>query len=775
MSPPPGGANESTPNDSQARAAYREERDRLVLTNSVLRLAVSSANGTILSLLHREADAELVDAQEAAAEGFLWQLHLSDPDGRPLALTSRDPREFTHDLGRHRHEGALRLWLQWRGFPRGSDTIDAALTAQITFPNDSSTVLFEAEIDLPKGYAVRSLSLPCVCSVSSPDPLADDGIFLPISGGIFLANPRSLARAGEPPLWEAGYPGPASLQLFGYCCGDRTTLWLAARDSHGARKTLTAAGMPSSARLRLSIAHHPTLRPDGHWSAPYPTAVGLAAGDWFEAARGYRAWAAGQPWCAGGRGGERRIPALTSAYGLWVSHWGGARRSVSAVRELQRLVNAPIKLDWRCWHDCARDGAYPDYLPPRDGEDAFAAAEAQLGDAGVLDQLSVNALLASRESAAWTQDDAEPYTFRPPEGEPASPLAAPLPPALAVMCPGTDYWQSKLASIAREIASRGADGVYLEDLGSAAAALCREPNHDHGPARPSQWTASLRSLLTSVRAALGPGRQIATEGPAEPYLDVANAFFTNHAAIEREGSLAGEHGHRWTPIPLFASVYHDYTTIVGPGLALAGHRPHDPLWPAAAIRELREPPSIMQRDYQLQFCLEVARAMTWGYQLLLENFSPEQAHDDSNRHKLAFLAAAIRAQAWGVGALLPQSQFMGPLAIDCPTVDADILVNPPHSAPADRRVVRRRLPAVHGSAWRVPGGGIALLLVSISSQPADFTARLRSSRLSPQLPLRLIGRTFSEDGDVPAASLRTSGTDIGGRLPGRTIALISLR
>ena len=50
MSPPPGGANESTPNDSQSRAAYREESDRLVLTNPLVRLAFSSSNGTILSL-----------------------------------------------------------------------------------------------------------------------------------------------------------------------------------------------------------------------------------------------------------------------------------------------------------------------------------------------------------------------------------------------------------------------------------------------------------------------------------------------------------------------------------------------------------------------------------------------------------------------------------------------------------------------------------------------------------------------------------------------------
>jgi hypothetical protein len=38
-----------------------------------------------------------------------------------------------------------------------------------------------------------------------------------------------------------------------------------------------------------------------------------------------------------------------------------------------------------------------------------------------------------------------------------------------------------------------------------------------------------------------------------------------------------------------------------------------------------------------------------------------------------------------------------------------------------------------------------------------------------------MGRTFSEDGDVPAAKLRTSGAEISGRVPARSVLLLSLR
>ena len=771
-----GRRNGPTPDDHQepaARAVYREEAGRLVLTNPDLSVAFDATTGTIVSLLHRQTRTELVDAEEASVEGVLWRLEMVAGDGSVVNITNRDATKFAHTVGHHRHEGELRLWLQWSDFAAGAAKVEAVVTAHITFPDDSTTVLFEAEIELPRGIAPRAFCYPFVCSVSSPDPLAEDGIFLPVSGGVYLPDPGSLASAQGVRAWEAGYPGPSSLQLFGYCCGERITMYLTARDPAAACKTLCAAPMPSSSRLRFWITHYPTRHPDDYWSVGYASGLGLVNGDWFEAAREYRAWAGDQPWTARGRGGERILPPLSTAYGLWASHWGGARRAVSAIRELQRSVNVPIKLDWRCWHACARDGAYPDYLPPRDGEEAHARAESQLADAGVLDQANLSALLASNESSSWQADGADVYSFQ--QDDLPGPLARPVRAPLVAMCPGTAYWREKLTALARAIVERGADGIYLEDLGSALGSSCRQRNHEHGPAAPTQWAASVRALLAAVRTAAGKGRQVATDSAVEPYLDLVDAFLSDHAAAERSSLLPDTFGHRWYPIPLFAAVYHDYTTLVGPAVSLVSHRPHDPLWPRSVMAALREPAPVMQRDYQMQFCLEVARSLTWGYHPLLENFLPEQARDETNRRKLAFLAAGLRAQAWGIGALVPQSQLMGSLAMECPMIEADLLVNPPYSSAAERRSLRRAVQTVHGSAWRVPGGGLALILVNIHTEPVDFAARLRVSRLNLQLPLRMMGRTFSEDGDAPAASLRASGSEIGGKLPGRAIVLISLR
>ena len=173
--------------------------------------------------------------------------------------------------------------------------------------------------------------------------------------------------------------------------------------------------------------------------------------------------------------------------------------------------------------------------------------------------------------------------------------------------------------------------------------------------------------------------------------------------------------------------------------------------------------------------MEVARATIWGHHPVLENFVPGQTRDDANRHKMAFLAATVRASAWGVGALLPFAEFMGPLAAESSALDIALLVNGPRSVPSQRRSICRRVKPVLGTAWRAPGGSTALVLTNMDAQPQDFAARLRSRRLGVQLPLRMAGRVFSEDGDTAAPKLRAAGSEISGNLPARSVLLMSLR
>jgi hypothetical protein len=280
-------------------------------------------------------------------------------------------------------------------------------------------------------------------------------------------------------------------------------------------------------------------------------------------------------------------------------------------------------------------------------------------------------------------------------------------------------------------------------------------------------------LLAAVRQALGESYHLATDGPAESYLEFLDAFVSEHTAAERLECPDEWFGARWSPIPWFTAVYHEYCAHVASGPSLLGSAPHDPEMSPQEIAAPRFPEGLGAKDFQAQFCLEIARGIVWGRQLALANFAPEQARDERNRRKLAFLAAALRAQTWGLGALLPEAECLGLLAVDTPAIEVEFLINPWGGAVAPR-VTRKRILPVLGSAWRLPGGGNALVIANIHDHPVEFSTLLRPSRMILNLPLHLVGRTFSEDGDAPAATLRVSGTEINGRVPARCLLLVTL-
>jgi len=777
------------PVSARHRAGFREEHDRLVLANAFFSIAFSSlANGTIVSIQNRQSHSEFVHSDEAVAEGYLWRIAVAAKDGSAALVTNRACEGFAHTVTSER-DGSLRLRLTWTGLRIGAEPVQMEVVADWLLPAHGVTALASFAVRLPRHLMVRSMEFPCLGSLAASDPRVEESLVLPLSGGLLIPEPRGMLVPGEGPRWEVRYPGEACLQLVSYSCGGNATLGLACHDSTGAEKRLVAGGMPRSNRLALAAVVEPAGSSDGEWGPGFPMAVSVVTGDWLEAAREYRAWAIEQPWCARGRGGLRNLPALTEGPGLWVSFWGGPRAVLTVMRDLQRLVATPLKLDWRCWHGCVRDGAYPDYFPPREGEQVFTQATRQLAEAGMLMQLGFNGLLASPRSERWRSQQAGRYAIEPEAAAKAAEGEDPAWGGLAAMCPLTDYWQQTLASTAREAMALGANGVYVEGVVGSRQVICGRTEHGHGPARREQWTQGMRAALGAVRQVLPPGEvHLAADGPSECCLDLADVMFTPDCAAERLGTFA-ETGAgatpgivsllRWTPVPLFAAVYHSYSTLVSYGISLVNSQPYDPQWTAETIASLHEPEDLIERDFSGQFYLEAARAIVGGNQLMVTNLTQRQVRDEVPRRKLAFLRAALQAQAWGAGKLLPFSEFMGLLEVEVIPVDVEMLVNPPGSTPEGRYVVRRRQPPVLGSAWRTPGGGTAILLVNVHEEPVEFSATLRPARLGisavPGKVRDLSGRTFTLDSEAPAATLHASGSEISGRLPARAIFLLSLR
>lgn len=775
----PGESGPERTGQPRHRAGFREERDRLVVANGLVGLAFSTlASGTLVSVQHRPTHTEFLHGEEAAAEGYLWRLGLVTNGGARAWVSNRLCRQFGHRV-EAAADGSLELRLIWSGLQAGAEQVEGEVVASWTVPAHGGTVVGQLLVRLPSHVQLFGVEFPCVCAVGASDPRVAERLVLPISEGMLIPEPRGMVTPAAGPRWAVRYPGEASVQLVAFSCGE-ATLALACHDATGSEKVFGVGGMARSNRLAMWVATEAIPDGEGSWSLGFPAAVSVVGGDWVEAAREYRQWAAQQPWCGRGRGGLRNLPAVLETAGLWVSFWGGPRAVGPVLRDLQRVVAAPLRLDWRCWHGCARGGAYPDYFPPREGLPVFAEAVEQVAESGVVMQLSFHGLMASAASHTWQVRGLASAAAEEPVGQDPSPLV--------MMCALTEEWQQVVADTARGIRGLGATGVYVEGLSGGGWSRCRRPEHGHQEGR-DQVGRALRAVLSAARGPLSRGEAyLAADGLWEGALDIADVFITRDCAAERTGVFVGAEGRnhvrgpgftplvRWVPVPLFGAIYHPYTTLVGYGISLVNNQPYDPQWPAEKIASLHEPEDLMSRDFVEQFYVEVARAVVSGKQLMVTNLTQRQLRDDSARRKLAFVRAALQAQAWGEGKLLPFCDLVGLLRVEAEPLELEMLVNPEDSEPEARHVVRRRQEPVLGSVWAIPGGGVTVLLVNLHREAVEFAAPLGAA--ANGLPARareLAGRTFSPDSEAPPALLRVSGSELSGRLPGHSVFLVALR
>ncbi len=691
----------------------------------------------------------------------LWRLVVRDRLHPSRTLTALDARACRIESSSH---GLDLTWAEIESAP------GLIVHAMIT-PGENH-LLWRLTVDgLTPGAALWRVDFPVLAGLLPIASDDDEQLLLPRAGGYVIRNPSQAIFANS----EIGhrislaYPGGMTMQFTAYYRQHGDGLLVMAQDPNGYYKRFTAEKGEEPTGWTLAIEHFPAgmPQPSGRFSLPYLIALSTFRGDWTEAATLYRSWAVRQPWCSRGPLYTRGdIPRWLLETGLWVWNRGRSDQVLPGIRRLGQIVQAPMALDWYWWHKTPYDTHFPDYLPPREGEESFRQAIARLHEEGLHAIVYVNGRLWGTGAQSWTAQQAYLAACKQENGDIYREVYNVFNQAeMAPMCPTMPLWQTTLRNLVDELVNRyGLDGVYIDQIGISAPQLCFDPQHPHPPGGGNHWYQGYRQLIEGARhvTRLHPEVMFPTEGSCEAYLDLFDAFLVLDNSFERMGFYE-RIGLKWEPVPLFAAVYHDYALHFGSYASLAPP-PYDELWPQpqGPLRSTR----FDERDFVDAFYAELGRAFVAGAQPMIANVDPKQVDDPALQPHWRFLRDLVHTRLQAAPFLL-YGQWLQPPALDVPEITADFLVRGIYTPPDKEHVVQRRLPAVLASLWAAPDGRQALALANISNRPQPIV--WKAEGMSERMVYCMNGRER-----IPLGRIGSSGVVYDEEMPARTVQVIEI-
>ncbi len=237
-------------------------------------------------------------APEGQVISPLWQVEIMFPsEEKPVATDSRNfsPSEILFKTGDE--EAAIRLvWSEVKiGESRFPLEIEASLKA------GDPEVRWKANVpnDKKNDFSIWSVSCPII-AVPAFDSDDNNRIVLPVRRGVLRTYGPKEARAGV----GLPYPGPSAKFQFMAPYGDVSNrgLYYATEDGQGYSKVFHYANEPKWISVVLKAEHLPADRalPGTGFASPYEVVTAPFQGDWWTAARIYRAWWIKQEWASKG-------------------------------------------------------------------------------------------------------------------------------------------------------------------------------------------------------------------------------------------------------------------------------------------------------------------------------------------------------------------------------------------------------------------------------------------------------------------------------------------
>lgn len=669
------------------------------ISNRGLQLGIDTRTGACRELVEVQSGFNQLSPQEKTVA--LWQITVRDGEtAKTFSADGCGPPQV------EAMPGGLRLVWENVGAASGKP-VRVEATVKLD-DQDASMSRWGLAVEKPSQVLVENIRFPRVGCLT---PRKNEFLAVPRSMGLLLANPRTRLEGpkGRGGRFEWIYPG-LSLQCLAYYEDGGPGFYAACDDPQAYVKQFAVWG-DAERQMHCEVIHLPEQGESGseRYELPYAVVLGTFRGDWTTAAELYRASSAARKFSEGARLHRGLVPAWVQETGLWVWNRGRSPGVLPPASQMQKHVGVPVSVLWHWWHHCAYDAGFPEYLPPREGTEAFLAALDAAHRDGIHALVYMNQRLWGINTASWTAEGAAAFAAKKPDGTvPAEVYNKFTNAPCAPMCMGTAFWRNKYASLAQAaLCDLKADGVYMDQ--ACMTAPCYDAGHGHPRGFGRYWLDGFGLLTDDIRKRSPKERESALAGEhcGEAWLSSLDLMLALDVSQERYLPP----NYPWEVIPFLQAVYHADVITFGNYSSLV-HPPYEELWPQdqAPAKQL----TLLDRTFSRQFYLDQARTFVWGQQPMLANFQPGQLDERSEEMDYVTRLAQTRQRALKY---LLHGTWLRPPALQVPQCDVEFARV---SIYVPLATSTKSCPSVLTSAWRAPDGNVALAFASIVDNPVHL-------------------------------------------------------
>ena len=666
------------------------------LMNDHISFEFNGINGSLLSI--EELKSGSVLARSVDPETSLWKMNYKDGEEKK-ELNSAMAGDFSF-TGKGGHE----LILKWSDFPGFQGLV---VTVRINLPENEPFSYWNIEWTYSGENVIADMDFPLIAGLKQDAP---SRLVVPEWMGSLISDPAVILSHRSPgnQVFSWPYPGHLSMQFLGLTYPNQPGFYAACHDPYTYLKDFKIS-LNENRELVFHVSHFMDLNSGKtSYQSLYPVVLGTVTGDWISMANEYKKWAHRQSWSLNSRLANGQVPDWVENTALWVWNRGRSGNVLTPAMEMKVRLGLPVNVLWHWWHGASYDDEFPDYLPPREGNESFKKAVEQARIEGVRPLVYMNELQWGSTTNSWKEEGAEAYAVKDERGQLRSHVyniftGRPL----TNMCITTPFWRNKYGGIAREaINDLGVGGIYMDQ--ACISKMCYDVSHGHALGGGNYWAMYSGMLTEQIRTGVPPDHEtvLSGEGVCEAWLPYLDVFLALQVSRERYSGVG-----TWETIPLFQAVYHPYGITYGNYSSLL-RPPYDELWPVEHRPELAL--TLLPEKFNTQFLMEQARSFVWGMQPMISNYDENLALE--RKDEIDFLIRMSRVRNQALKYLL-HGTFMRPPEIEVESGLIDISKLSIYAGQRENVTeFKGRYPFVYWGAWKAEGGTLGFPFANISAE-----------------------------------------------------------